>query len=299
MDAITPTNVVDTNVVVIMYGWVGSTPRNLKKYASMYSSSCCETRQSSRKANGENNKSNNGSNVAVVYGTAGTHRVITRRLDANVLDSVRKAVEIIRNAESARETSHNNGEVTIPIVLHYFSNGGAFMAETLDRMIKDATSGHMKDKKDSEDLTFLSKRLKTKGYEVLDSAPVYLHDDVAYKVMDASVSNLPLRVVLKGLVFLTSSTLKISSWICREVRTDVLFWNNMLESDLCQRQVVVYSTIDKLTDPKKVEEFIVERNERGIDVTVVKFDDTDHVLHMKDHPIEYQEGVVDYVLAGL
>ena len=98
---------------------------------------------------------------------------------------------------------------------------------------------------------------------------------------------------------MTSSTLKLSSWIRREVRTDVLFWNNMLESDLCQRQVVVYSTIDKLTDPKKVEEFIVGRNERGIDVTVVKFDDTDHVLHMKDHPIEYQEGVVDYVLAGL
>lgn len=75
-------------------------------------------------------------------------------------------------AESARETSLNNGEVMIPIVLHYFSNGGAFMAETLDRIIKDSTtSGHVQDKKDSEDLTFLSKRLKTKGYEVLDSCP--------------------------------------------------------------------------------------------------------------------------------
>ena len=66
---------------------------------------------------------------------------------------------------------------------------------------------------------------------------------------------------------------------------------------MCQRQVVVYSTIDKLTGPKKVEEFTDERNGRGIDVTVVKFDDTDHVLHKKDNPTEYQEGV-DYVLAG-
>ena len=153
----------------------------------MYSSSSCETRQSSRKVNGENNKTNNGKNIAIVYGTAGTHRILTRRLDTIVLDSVRKAGEIVRMAESARETSLNNGEVMIPIVLHYFSNGGAFMAETLDRMIKDATSGHMQDKKDSEDLTFLSKRLKTKGYEVLDSAPAYLHDNLAYNVMDASV----------------------------------------------------------------------------------------------------------------
>lgn len=80
--------------------------------------------------------------------------------------------------------------------------------------------------------------------------PAHLHDNLAYNVMDASVSNLPLRVVLKGLVFLTSSILKISSYIRREVRTDALFWNNMLESDLCQ----VYNTIDKLTGPKKVEE---------------------------------------------
>ena len=47
----------------------------------MYSSSSCETRQSSRKVNGENNKTNNGRNIAKVYGTAGTHRIITRRLD--------------------------------------------------------------------------------------------------------------------------------------------------------------------------------------------------------------------------
>jgi hypothetical protein len=56
--------------------------------------------------------------------------IITRndaKLAAMVMDSVRKAVEIIRNVESAA----TDGGKDIPVVLHYFSNGGAFIVENL------------------------------------------------------------------------------------------------------------------------------------------------------------------------
>ena len=67
---------------------------------------------------------------AVVYGTVDKPTIITRndaKLAAMVMDSVRKAVEIIRNVESAA----TDGGKDIPVVLHYFSNGGAFIVENL------------------------------------------------------------------------------------------------------------------------------------------------------------------------
>ena len=50
----------------------------------------------------------------------------------------------------------------------------------------------------------------------------------------------------------------------------------------------MYSTADVLTDSKNREEFIEARQKQGIDVTVLKFDDSNHVLHMKKHPKEYK-----------
>ena len=48
----------------------------------------------------------------------------------------------------------------------------------------------------------------------------------------------------------------------------------------------MYSTADVLTDSKKRgEEFIEARQKQAIDVIVQKFDDSGHVLHLKnEHP---------------
>ena len=78
---------------------------------------------------------------------------------------------------------------------------------------------------------------------------------------------------------------------------NLVFWNDMLESDLCPRQAFVYSTSDRLTDCEKLEDLIEERKKRGIDVTtVLKFEDSDHVMHMRKHPKEYQEKIIDHAL---
>jgi hypothetical protein len=111
MNAVSQQNAIDTKAVVIMYGWFGAASKNLKKYAELY-------------INHPQNK------CAVVYGTVDKPTIITRndaKLAAMVMDSVRKAVEIIRNVESAA----TDGGKDIPVVLHYFSNGGAFIVENL------------------------------------------------------------------------------------------------------------------------------------------------------------------------
>ena len=47
--------------------------------------------------------------------------------------------------------------------------------------------------------------------------------------------------------------------VTRQKRVKVLFCQNMMESELCQRQAFVYSTADVLTDSKKLDEFIEAR----------------------------------------
>ena len=49
---------------------------------------------------------------------------------------------------------------------------------------------------------------------------------------------------------------------------------------------VYVSTADVFTDSKKLDEFIEARQKRGIHVIVQKFDDSGHVLHLKEHTEE-------------
>ena len=161
--------------------------------------------------------------------------------------------------------------------------------------MKTATSS-LRNTEEGECLRFISKRLKTRGFEVLDSAPAYVYDDTARRVIDSSVQNLFFRIILKILISITIALMKTSAFIHKRENAAQVFWRNMLESDLCQRQAFVYSSIDKLTDAKKLGGFIEARRKHGIDVTVLKFDDSDHVLHMKKHPEEYKEKIVDRVM---
>lgn len=274
MNVLLQENDIDTKAVVIMFGWFGAVSKHLKKYADLY------VTHSQHKC-------------AAVYGTASNAAIITRndsKLTSIVIDAVRKAVEIIKAAESATNTKEE-----IPVILHYFSNGGAFVVEKFWLMMKKATISPRNTEED-EYLQFINTRLKTRGFEVLDSAPAYVYDDTARRVIDSSVRSLFLRNSLKILISITIVLMKTSAFILKKENAAQVFWRNMLESNLCRRQAFVYSSIDKLTDAKKLSDFVEARRKHGIEIIVVKFDDSDHVLHMKKHPKEYKEQIVDRVL---
>lgn len=283
MDVLSQENAVDVKAVVIMFGWVGGEMKHLKKYADLY-------------FNHPRHKCN------VVYGIASIATVFTRNesnLAMIAMDAVQKAVKTIQSAESAINCDNNNDtKKEIPVILHYFSNGGAFVVEKLWLMMKKATSPGeitMENQKNTEDLNFISKRLRMRGFEVLDSAPAYISDDLVQKVINASFQNLPLSA-RKIFGCLVSGLFKLAAYIRKSGNDAEVFWTNMIESNLCQRQVFVYSSVDKITHVKKLEEFIEARRKHGIDITVLKFDDSDHVLHMKTHPEEYKEKILDYCL---
>ncbi len=283
MDVITQKNSIDTEAVVILYGWLGCIPKNLKKYAELY------TNHAQHKC-------------AAIYGTVNTAAVIFRHkpsLTASVMDSVRKAASIVREVEASKKMAGDSAHVgePIPVLLHYFSNGGSFLAIRLKELINDAIAGNIKEEQDSEDLILLNERLKGRGHEVLDSSPAFISEAISYRVLDASVPNLPLRILLKGLLFMSLKFHRLISYLPGRNAENLVFWNDVLESDLCPRQAFVYSTADRLTDSKKLDEYIDERKKRGIDVTaVLKFEDSDHVMHMRKYPKEYQEKIVDHAL---
>jgi len=288
MKVITQPVSTDTKAVVIMFGWVGSLDKHLKKYADLYINHSQQR-------------------CAVVYGTSTTATSITRsskKLTAMVLDSVRKAASIIRTVEQEIVNINDVKDIkyvqkNIPVVIHYFSNGGAFVAEKMNEMMRDIVTRRM-DKKispnDVDDFKIINERLKTKGFEILDSCPAYMKYNLYMEVIDRSVQLLPLRAILKTLIFFSHAYKRIMSCVCNRDKVEVLFWKNMLENDLCQRQVYVYSANDSVTDPKMVEEMINARRKRGFDVTALKFEDSEHVLHFKIYPDEYKEKIVDYVL---
>lgn len=173
--------------------------------------------------------------------------------------SVRKAAGIIRQIESSSSST-----IVIPVVVRYFSIDGAFVAEKLEHMIQDAISGQIStnknhDKGDADDLKLIHERLSTKRFEVLDSSPAYLYESNYFRAIDTAVPSLPLRIIFKGYIFLTVIYKKIMAVVTRQKRVKVLFCQNMMESELCQRQAFVYSTADVLTDSKKLDEFIEAR----------------------------------------
>ena len=94
----------------------------------------------------------------------------------------------------------------------------------------------------------------------------------------------PLQILAKVCVSIGMALTFLSEIVlCRE-SWRVIFWNNMMASELCQRQAFVYSSSDTITDPLKIDELIEVRKKRGVDVSVHKFENSSHVAHFKKYP---------------
>ena len=281
-----------------MYGWLGSKPKHVEKYANLYTDRGC----------------------TVVYDIASPMELMAkfdRPLDTIALRTVKKACELIRTVE--------NGGCKVPVILHYFSNGGAFIVERLGFLIRAVQSSQNKieqspsspvsaskesplassttvevkpkyvDEFAVKDLLFLSERLKDMGYEIADSAPAYLSKQASFNAIESSVENQGVRALFKSILSLFIYYHILLDKCMNRDQGDVRFWTNMIKNDLCSCQAFIYSHADKITDPVKVDEFIEERVKRGVHVVSMKFDYSDHVLHMRKYPNEYKK-FIDEIL---
>lgn len=252
--------------VVILYGWLGSISRHVLKYAEIYLNEGCY----------------------VVYGTANSIDIMFRiqsRLSDFAMESVREAAKLVKEQEEL-------GNRNLPVHLHYFSNGGAFVVETLSLISQQRQYQEVLSSSDKDDLRLVTDRLHNFGFEICDSAPAYLHPDSGLTAIDRGVTNALIRTVFKATFRVV---LLLNSLKARPDRET--FWENVINSELCKRQVFIYSTKDELTDHKMIDDLITKRKDRGINVLACKFVDSEHVQHFRKYPVEYREAVTK-ALAG-
>lgn len=300
-----------TKAVVIMYGWLGAQPKHLQKYADMYSNITTDG------DGGEDYL------CSVVHGTASARGIMIRdksELTAAVIESVQKAARIVKELEKRPKGDEHDDEHeeinndndnstvttrTVPVVIHYLSNGGAYVAEQLEQMIQEAKHGRLKTANRNleadviEDLKLIANRLQTHGCEIADSAPVYMHVESAMRAIDTAIPSAPSRWLIKCLFYANTYLRLLGAWISRTETEPEIFWNNMIRSELCPRQAFIYSSADTVTDVSKLDELIGLRKKRvDVEVSVLKFDDSEHVLHYRKYPKEYIEFVKKQLLGS-
>lgn len=228
---------------------------------------------------------------------------------ARVADSVREAARVVRTVEAAC-----GGSREVPVVLHYFSNGGAYHAEQLGYMIQEATTTAMSDdvgidmgvgmdvdEDIADDLCLVADRLYHGGCEVLDSAPAYMSVKSGFNALNAAVRNYALLYFLVALLFLRYVLYRSVCWLSGVVNETDSFWTKMMDSDLCARQMFLFSDSDDITDSEKIKELVELRRKRGYKVDYHNFRDSDHVMHMWKHKAEYDAvcgSVVETVMSS-
>ena len=291
------TSCTSRSAVVILYGWLGAQPQHLQKYADMYANMNMNTNT--------NTYTNNLLSCTVIHGTAPNSTILTRQskeLSAAATESVQKAATVIRKLE---EKMNNTDK--IPVIIHYFSNGGAYIAEHLERNIRMILTDENKATA-SDDEIILNNDIIEDDYrlvadrlqqargscEIADSAPAYMHMSSGLRAIEANKAPLPIQFVLKAMFLVNIFYGTVISFVTNQDLESVKFWENMEQSSmLCNRQAFIYSTKDVLTDPEKLEEFIDARRKRSnLEVSVLKFDDTEHVLHYRKHPKKYIDFLV-------
>ena len=253
--------------VVLLLGWWGAEMRHVEKYAGLYLKRDCAT-------------------VSVVADTIDVMKHLGYpSLDNCARDAVAQVARIIRDNE--------RGDKKIPVIVHAFSNAGTFLAERLEVLIQQARE----DLKvpGCEDLVLVGDRLDG---EIFDSAPAYPDIKLGFTSTNGVVfgESIIVKVIVGILFFLAGFIATMANWFMGLPNVRWTFWKNMREGKLCLRQAYIYSTADKITNVRKLED-LIENRKKFSKVSVLKFDDSQHVLHMMKHPKQYEK-MVDKFIEG-
>lgn len=259
--------------VVLVLGFGGAKPKHLAKYSQLYNSKGCTT----------------------VSGTASNYDIF---VDHNGVDVfAKKAVQHVANTLRENDATHPPcpSDKETPIVMHIISNGGAFVAKSIGIMLNRRGNNQQTE---SADLDLFADRLQL-GCQVFDSAPCYIDMRSSFNVIKHLIPNPFIGIPAAMLYAILSKTIPSAvSMITREPTRHLLFWNDLLADTNCNRQAFLYTQKDDIANATKIEEFIEERERRGVQVMVKHFEDSMHVQHLRFHQEEYS-AFIDEVLTDM
>lgn len=187
----------------------------------------------------------------------------------------------------------------VPVVLHSFSNGGAFLLEELETLLlhNDGRDNEVQEQNSdtqTKRLTESGKKLILSrlrlGYQIFDSCPCHIR--LAWDLSNLTKSFphpkllLPVRV---GYALLASLSLTLWLACTRSLYRPAMFWTRMTQSECCMHQIYVYTTCDLLSDASQVDQLIETRRTLfpNVDISSYRYHDSNHCQLDRDHPVEY------------
>jgi hypothetical protein len=251
--------------VVILLGWWGAQMKHVQKYSALYQERNCVT----------------------VTGIVESKAILT--LDIYALEAfAQKLASQTATVVREMEQAPNNGGKKIPVMIHSFSNGGAYPLWRLEVLIERAMmEKNVAEIQKTQDLLLIGDRLRG---EIFDSAPCFPDNNSAMKAMKHSISNTILRNIFRVTLLIHVFLVLVHRILFNKSDSRMDFWKHMTESRLCLNQAYVYSTMDDITDVKMLEELVSARQGHAhAHILVKKFDDSEHVQHYRKYQSEYCE----------
>lgn len=269
--------------MALLLGWIGAEKCQLDKYAQLY------------RALG----------YITVCATAPTNVLFSPFKDAikRFTISVLRKVNAVPTSPSTPTSSNSDGSVDAGagggLVLHVFSNGGAFCLATI---FEEDEEEYAKNRPSSNSLVEWV-RMNSSAI-IYDSAPCYTHREVAAKALSIGVASVletadqrVMRVVEQGYLGLTGLFDRVLKYQQRESER---FWTVMKNHRFWCDEIYVYSAADHMLDVEKLDDLIASRQEKKKDansgyerfrVVKVKVDRARHVMILKRHTQVYIEAV--------
>lgn len=239
--------------VVMLIGWLGAQDKVLKKYAEMWvAGGVCTVRGTAPTG-------------ALMLGGQGTLRAFGLLL-------LERAGTLLSSCPSGTS-----------LVVHCFSNGGAFVYEALQRM----AAGPARPGAEAASLALLRNRLKA---EIFDSAPCALRPETGLRAISLSVPHAVPRLLLQALFLLRIS---LQSCLCDDRPRQ--FWVHWLDAAPVD-QLYVYGPRDQLCPVADLEALVEARRALSAgqaSVTTLRFEDSAHVSHFRAHPAEYARACLE------
>jgi hypothetical protein len=203
------------------------------------------------------------------------------------------AAEVLKQTASALRST----PPTTPLVIHLFSNGGAFLLEELELLMEEEENRQELDEKGEEkvsldDVRLVKSRLQ---YQFYDSCPCYLHMSWNISPFLFDAFPFPGWSSIGRKVYFLGSACSLTLWctITASFNRSQTFWNHMRQSP-CKNQIFMYTTADMMTDATRIDELIeMRQREQNVDIAVYRYTDSGHCVLHRDHPFEYNQAVAD------
>ena len=156
---------------------------------------------------------------------------------------------------------------------------------------------------------------------IFDSCPCFLSIRVGVRAIGQAVRNSVGRILLQAVFAASASFSGLLCVLLGRPERPIEFWKHWEappgESDarraraseasaqiestdrereriVYTKQLYIYTPKDQLCDSVKLEELIAARRSLGVDVTAVRFEDSDHVVHLRKHPIDYSKALLSF-----